>query len=237
MKPFHKMTRDEANDHLRSLYHAQPKADWNTLAVGNIIMYRGRAWRITHIPPKRGFVITTNIMTGEAEKLLRSQYATSDLLVTDEKVLAKLQTVHLDEVKMAMAKGIAISPLVQYDYPELFTPFPADWDEKRQEKAHDLWRRINEMRAFQDRIDGPGWQFNKVDDLIAQAQEEITHSETYRAECQAGVGIKRPEVIPGLVASVNDKISELRERIENLGHLRKHLQNTVALGAEKLMSC
>ena len=50
-----------------------------------------------------------------------------------------------------MASGITISLEVQYDYPELFTPYPASWDEKWREKAHELWRRINEMRAFNDR--------------------------------------------------------------------------------------
>ena len=73
MKPFHKMTHREAVEYLRSLYYAQPKADWDTLAVGNIIVSKGRGWRITHIPPKRGFVLATNVMTGEAEKLLRSK--------------------------------------------------------------------------------------------------------------------------------------------------------------------
>ena len=74
MKPFYEMTRAVAVDYLRSLYHAQPKADWGTLAVGNIIVSKGRGWRITRIPPKRGFVIGTNVMTDEAEKLLRSKF-------------------------------------------------------------------------------------------------------------------------------------------------------------------
>ena len=74
MKPFHKMTRPEAVAHLRSLYYAQPKADWDTLAVGSIILHKGRGWRITRIPPKRGFIMATNVLTGEIEKLLRSQY-------------------------------------------------------------------------------------------------------------------------------------------------------------------
>ena len=51
-----------------------------------------------------------------------------------------------------MAAGIGISPLVQYDYPELFTPYPESWDEKQREKAQDVWARINEMRAFHDKI-------------------------------------------------------------------------------------
>ena len=37
-----------------------------------------------------------------------------------------------------MAAGTSISPHVQYDYPELFTPYPESWDEKRREKAQDL---------------------------------------------------------------------------------------------------
>ena len=41
------------------------------------------------------------------------------------------------------------------------------------------------------------------------------------------MGIKKPEAIPRIVASVNDTISELQERIEILGHLRKHLEKTV----------
>jgi len=166
-------------------------------------------------------------MTGNAEKLLRSRYATPDLLVTDEATLATLQTSHLDEIEKAIAKGITISLAVQYDYPELFTPYPASWDEKRRQKAHELWRRINEMRAFNDRQHGPGWQIPKVDDLKADTERDILRWEEYRAECQAGVGIKKPEAIPGLVASVNETISELRERIEILDHLRKHIEKTV----------
>ena len=41
MKPFHEMTKREAVEHLRSLYHAQPKADWDSLAVGNVILHKG----------------------------------------------------------------------------------------------------------------------------------------------------------------------------------------------------
>ena len=130
MKPAHEMTEPELVQHLRSLYRAQPKADWDALAEGNILLHKGRGWRITHIPPKRGFVMATSVMTGKVEKLLRSQYSTADLLVTDEATVAELRTVHLDEIRKAMAAGITISPLVQYDYPELFTPFPAAWDEK-----------------------------------------------------------------------------------------------------------
>ncbi len=111
--------------------------------------------RITHIPPKRGFVLATNVLTGEVERLLRSKYNSDDLKVTDEATLAILRTVHKEEIEKAMAAGKSITPLVQYDYPELFTPYPADWDEKRLERAHELWRRINEMRYFNDR-QGPG---------------------------------------------------------------------------------
>jgi hypothetical protein len=102
MKPFHEMTRAELVSHLRSLYYAQPKADWDTLAVGNVILHKGRGWRITRIPPKRAFVMATNIATDETQKLLRSQYNDSDLLVTDEATLAILRTVHQDEIRKAM---------------------------------------------------------------------------------------------------------------------------------------
>ena len=163
MKPLHEMTKREAGERLRSLYHAQPKADWDSLAAGNIILHKGHGWRIQHVPPKRGFVMATNVATGEVEKLLRSRYATPELLVTDEATLALLRTSHEEEIRKAMAAGIGISPLVQYDYPELFTPYPASWDEKRREKGGDLWARINEMRAFNDSQDPPGWQFGMVD--------------------------------------------------------------------------
>ena len=83
--------------------------------------------------------MATNVTTGEVEKLLRSQYATPDLLVTDEATLAVLRTSHQEEIRKAMAAGIGISPHVQYDYPELFTPYPESWDEKRREKAQDIW--------------------------------------------------------------------------------------------------
>ena len=101
-----------------------------------------------------------------------------------------------------MAAGIGISLIVQYDYPEIFTPFPESWDQKRRDKAHDLWLRINEMRAFYDHNDPPGWQFGKVADLIAQAKEGISSWEAYRTDVKAGVGIKKPEAIPRIVASV-----------------------------------
>jgi hypothetical protein len=227
MKRFYEMTQRESGEHLRSLYHAQPKADWDALAVGNFILNRGRAWRITRIPPKRGFVLAENLLSGNAEKLLRSCYDNDDLQLTDEPTLALLRTTHQEEIEKAMAAGIGISLIVQYDYPELFTPYPASWDQKRRGEAHDLWLRINDMRAFHDHIDPPGWQFGNVDGLIAQAKEGIFSWEAYRADVQAGVGIKKPEVIPRIVASVNDTISEMQERIEILGHLQKHLENTV----------
>jgi hypothetical protein len=227
MKPFHEMTREEMTKHLHSLYHAQPKADWDVLLVGNLILHNGRGWRITRIPPKRGFIIGTNLITGESEKLLRSQYATPDLLVIDEATLALLETSHLEEIKTAMAVGISISRLVQYDYPEIFTPYPTSWDEKRREKANDIWSRFNEMRAFHDSQDTPGWQLRKVAQMKDDASTEIVRWETYRAEVEAGVKIKKPEAIPRIVASVNQTISDFKEELEILDHLRKHLENAV----------
>jgi hypothetical protein len=56
MKRFYNMTQAECADTLRSLYYAQPKANWGTLKVGSVIMNKGQAWRISHIPPKRGFL-------------------------------------------------------------------------------------------------------------------------------------------------------------------------------------
>ena len=91
MKPFHDMTKGEAVEHLRSLYHAQPKADWDSLAVGNVLLEKGRGWRVVRVPPKRGFVMATDVMTGTVEKLLRSRHSTPDLLVTDEATLALLR--------------------------------------------------------------------------------------------------------------------------------------------------
>jgi hypothetical protein len=227
MKPLHEMTKRELGEHLCSLYHAQPKADWDKLAVGNILLHKGRGWRITHIPPKRGFVMATNVMTGETEKLLRSQYSSSDLLVTDEATLAMLRTSHEEEIKKAMAAGITISPLVQYDYPEIFTPYPASWDERWREKAGDIWRRINEMRAFNDHSEAPGWQLRKVAYMRREARKNIARWEKYRAEVEAGVGITKSEVIPRIVGDVDERISELKEQIKILGHLRKHLENTL----------
>jgi hypothetical protein len=227
MKPFHEMTKGEVIENLRSLYYAQPKADWNMLVEGNVILHKGRGWRITHIPPRRGFVMATNLMTGEAEKLLRSQYTTPDLLVTDEATLAILRTSHQEEIKAAMVAGVTISLAVQYDYPEIFTPYPSSWDEKWREKAHDTWLRINEMRAFHDHSEGPGWQFGMVDHLIAGAKDDIARWEAYRAEVETGVKIKKPAAIPGIVASVNQTINDRNGEIEILHHLRKHLENTL----------
>jgi hypothetical protein len=227
MKPFHEMTKGEVVEHLRSLYHAQPKADWALLAVGNVILHKGRGWRVTHVPPKRGFVMATNVMTGMVEKLLRSRYATPDLLVTDEAMLALLRVSHQDEIKTAMAAGRSISPLVQYDYPELFTPYPESWDEKRRERVGDLWLRINEMRAFNDNQEPPGWQLRRVARMVAESRKDIARWKAYRAECEAGTKITKPEAIPRIVAGVDDTIRDLREQVETLRHLRKHLEKTV----------
>jgi hypothetical protein len=229
MKPFHEMTKREVVERLRSLYYAQPKADWGRLAVGNVIISRYQAWRITRIPPKRGFILAADVATGEVEKLLRSRYS-ADLLLSDEKTLAILRTNHRDEIQKAMAAGVKISPLVQYDYPEIFTPYPAEWDKERREKAHQVWLRINEMSAFHEHQDGPGWQFAKVDHRIEEARNDIVRWEAYRAQVQAGVGIKKPEAIPEIVGSVNKSLAELREEIEILEHLRKHLEKTVDCG-------
>ena len=232
MKPFHDMTKQEAVERLRALYYSQPKADWDTLAVGNVILHKGNGWRITHIPPKRGFVMATNVMTGEVEKLLRSQYATPDLLLTDEATLAVLRTSHEEEVKKAVAAGLTICLEVQYDYPDVFTPYPVEWDEKRRERARNLWLRINEMRAYYDRQEPPGWQLRKVDHLVADAEEDIVRWRKYRAECKAGRKITKPESIPKIVAGVDDTIRDVKEQIETLRHLRKHLEKTVAAKKE-----
>jgi hypothetical protein len=221
------MTKKEVAEHLRTLYFSQPNADWDMLAVGNVIVNKGQAWRITRIPPKRGFVMAEYALTGEVEKLLRSKYATPDLRVTDEPTLALLRTSHREEIEKAMAAGIGIRLDVQYDYPDLFTPFPASWDEEWQQKAHDIWWRINEMRAFYDRQHGPGWQFGRVDDLIAQAKEDIVRWKAYRAERDARAKTTKPEAIPQIVADVNDTICDLKEQVKILRHLRKHLEKTV----------
>lgn len=226
-KPFYEMTHQEVIEFLRSLYRAQPRADWDKLAVGNMILHKYQAWHITRIPPKRGFVLTAKVHSGKVEKLLRSQYDNDALKLTDERTFSILQMTHRDEIEKAMAAGIGINLAVQYDYPDLFTPYPESWSEERRKKAHSIWRRINEMRAFHDHSDGPGWQFGKIDKLIANAQEEIAHQETYLAECQAGVGIKKPEAIPRLVASISESIKDSEEEIEILGHLRKHVERVL----------
>ena len=208
------------------MYLAQPKADWDTLAVGNVIVSKGRAWRITHIPPKRGFVLATNVMSGEAEKLLRSNYDNDDLLVTDEATLATLRTVHQEEIEKAMARA-SLSPARPIRLSRTFHAVSCILGRKAAGKGPRTWRRINEMRAFHDRQQGPGWQFRKVDDLKADRPKETFQVGGIPCECEAGVGIKKPEAIPRLVASVNETISELRERIEILDHLRRHLEKTV----------
>ncbi len=227
MKPYHEMTKGEAVERLRALYYAQPKADWDALAVGDILLSKGQGWRVARVPPKRGFVMATNVMTGEVEKLLRSQYATPDLLVTDEGTLAVLRTSHEEEIRKAMAAGAEIRPQVRYDYPEIFTPYPESWDEKRREKAGDLWQRINEMRAFRDSQEPPGWQFGRVDHMVAEARKDIARWRKYRAEVEAGVKITKPEAIPRIVAGVDETIRDLKEQVQILRHLRKHLEKTV----------
>ena len=201
MRSFHEMTRQEAHDYLLALYFAQPTADWNTLKEGNVIVNKGRAWRITHIPPKRGFLMATNLRTAKAEKLLRSKYDNDDLHLTDEPTLATLRTVHREEIKKAMASGITISLQVQYDYPDIFTPYPESWDEKRREKAHELWRRINELRAYHERQGPLGWQFGKVDALKADLERDIASWQEYRAEVEAGVNIKKEKPFPASLAA------------------------------------
>ena len=141
--------------------------------MGNIIVSKGRGWRITHIPPKRGFVMATNVMTGDTEKLLRSQYATPDLLVTDEATLAILRMTHQEEIGKAIAAGISISLAVQYDYPELFTPFPESWDEKRRRTRRRTLAADQRNAGFHDRQQGPGWQYGTVDALRQIAELEI----------------------------------------------------------------
>jgi len=228
MKAFHEMTRAQVAQELRALYDSQPRAEWDRLAVGNVLLHKYRGWRITRIPPKRGFVLAENLATGQVEKLLRSRYASDDLLVAEsDETVARLRTVHREEIEKALAAGIKISSLVQYDYPELFTPYPTKWDERLREKAKDTWMRINDLRAFHDRNDPPGWQFGLVDRLIGRAQQDIVWQEAYRADCEAGVRITKPEAIPGIVRQVDETIRELRNEIAILLHLRKHLESVL----------
>jgi hypothetical protein len=83
------------------------------------------------------------------------------------------------------------------------------------------------LRAFHDHREPPGWQLRKVDHLIAQTEKDIASWKTYRAEVEAGVNIKKPEAIPRIVSSVDATISESKEQIEILVHLRMHLERTV----------
>ena len=216
MKPYHEMTKREVVEHLRALYYAQPKADWDSLAVGGVILSKGRGWRITRVPPKRGFVMATNVMTGEVEKLLRSQYATPDLLVTDEATLAVLRTSHQEEIRKAMAAGKSISPQVRYDYPEVFTPYPESWDEKRREKARTLWQRINEMRAFHDSQEPPGWQFRKVDEHGCGSQEGHRPLEEVPGGGRGGGGDQEargdlPASSPAWTSTIRDLKEQVRD--------------------------
>jgi hypothetical protein len=233
MKAFHEMTRAQMAQELRTLYHAQPKAAWDSLSVGSVVLHRYRGWRITRIPPKRGFILAENLATGTVEKLLRSQYDDEDLLVAEsDDTVDTLRTVHREEIEKALAGGITISPLVQYDYPEVFTPYPSEWKERLREQASDLWMRINDLRAFHELRDPPGWQFDKVDHLIEQAQQDIARQEAYRAQCQAGVKITKPEAIPSIIRRVDETIRQLRDEIAVLQHLRTHLQKTIPGQAE-----
>jgi hypothetical protein len=228
------MTQAQLITELRALYHAQPKADWSRLAVGDVLLYKYRGWRITRIPPKRGFVLAENLATGAVEKLLRSRYDSADLLVAEsDDVVATLRTVHREEIEKALAAGIRISPLVQYDYPELFTPYPPQWEERLREKARDVWMRINELRAFHDRCDPPGWQFGVVDHRIEEAEKDIARQEAYRTNCEAGIGITKPEAIPKIVCGVTARIRELGEEIAILLHLRKHLRSALSGQADE----
>jgi uncharacterized protein YijF (DUF1287 family) len=118
------------------------------------------------------------------------------------------------------------------DYPDIFTPYPKSWDEKRREKAHELWRRINELRAYHDR-QGFGWQFQKVDELKAETERDIASWEEYRAEVEAGVNIKKRETIPRIVSNVNTTINELNDEIGILADLRKHLEKTLGTDETK----
>ena len=86
------------------------------------------------------------------------------------------------------------------------------------------------MRAFLDSQEPPGWQFRSVDRMVAQAEEEIARQEAYRAECEAGASNRKPEAIPRLVAGTVDAVRDLKEQVEILRHLRKHLERTVASG-------
>ena len=46
---------------------------------------------------------------------------------------------------------------------------------------------------------------------------------------RGGTKITKPEAIPRIVASVDDTIRDLKEQIEILRHLRKHLEKTVTI--------
>ena len=59
-----------------------------------------------------------------------------------------------------------------------------------------------------------GRQYGRVDQLRADTESDIVRWEEYRAGVEAGVKITKREAIPRIVASVNETISELKERIE-----------------------
>jgi hypothetical protein len=226
---YHEMTKDEIRAAFKKLYFSQPKANWDALKVGDIIMYDFRGWTITKIPPKRGWVIGKSFLSGEEEKLPRSRYDNSNLLITDQTTVDTLKTIHREELEKAKNKGIAIAPRIQYDYPDLFTPFPSYWTDKQRQHAQDLWSRMNEMRHFLDNQHGERkWIVQKVDDFIAQNEQYIRDWEAYIVDVKAGKGIKKPEVIPDIVARTENNIKETQDEIEILRHLRNHAQKVAA---------
>ena len=90
------------------------------------------------------------------------------------------------------------------------------------------------MRAYYDRQEPPGWQLRKVDHLVADAEEDIVRWRKYRAECKTRKKITKPEAIPKIVADVDTTFRDLKEQIETLRHLRKHLEKTVTTAKRRM---
>ena len=181
-KPFHHMADHEFTDFVRNALNNAPEADWDKLKVHDRVTDKKSAWQIVSIPPKRGFVMATNIMhpsfvgsgstTASATRLKkpRGLYG-GDKLYTVTEDLARLLGVksHEEILRQAIEAGEDIPLIVQADYPLDFSIPPRQWDAETREEAQ---RSFNRLREFCF-VKPPGWQQRDLEYNIAVCEAEI----------------------------------------------------------------
>lgn len=212
----YKRTRSEWNQYCTALYHSCPKANWSKLRVGDIVMNNYIGFRVTRIPPKRGWVDAENIVSNEPIRLKKKECG-GLILATDEfKSVALID--HEKSVKEAKSKGRKIPLKVQYDYLFLFTLPPSSWSYDTLKLVQEAFTNFNYQRNKENKLS------NEIDVCIKKCKDSIRYFSRLKRSAAKGVDVN-PAAIDNVVKNYESLIQEGKREVEIYKYIKSHILN------------